>query len=51
VCAEVGLPMARAAAVNDNPLFLDMMADVVLRTIRRYRHGRPLPIVSVVSRA
>jgi ferrochelatase len=45
VCAEVGLPMARAEAVNDDPLFLDMMADVVLRTIRRYEHGRPLPIV------
>ena len=45
VCAEVGLPMARAEAVNDDPLFLDMMADVVMRTIRRYEHGRPLQIV------
>jgi ferrochelatase len=45
VCAEVGLPMARAEAVNDDPLFLDMMADVVLRTIRRYQHGWPLQIV------
>ncbi len=45
VCAEVGLPMARAEAVNDDPLFLDMMTDVVLRTIRRYEHGRPLQIV------
>jgi ferrochelatase len=44
-CGEVGLPMARAEAVNDDPLFLDMMADVVLRTIRRYEHGRPLQIV------
>lgn len=42
---EVGLPMTRAAAVNDDPLFLDMMTDVVLRTIRRYS-GRPLPLVS-----
>ncbi len=40
VCREIGLPMTRAAAVNDDPLFLDMMADVVLRTIKR----RPLPI-------
>ena len=40
VCREIGLPMARAEAVNDDPLFLDMMADVVLRTIKR----RPLPI-------
>ena len=37
---EVGLPMTRAAAVNDDPLFLDMMADVVLRTIK----GRQLPL-------
>jgi ferrochelatase len=46
ICASIGLPMARAAAVNDNPLFLDMMADVVLRTARRYEAGRPLPIVN-----
>lgn len=44
VCAEIGLPMARAEAVNDDPLFLDMMADVVLRTMARYGHRRPLPI-------
>lgn len=44
VCREVGLPMVRAEAVNADPLFLDMMADVVLRTIRRYEGGRPLPI-------
>ena len=46
VCRDIGLPMARAEAVNDDPLFLDMMADVVLRTIRRYERGRPLPIVT-----
>jgi len=46
VCAEIRLPMARAEAVNDDPLFLDMMADVVLRTSRRYAAGRPLPIVA-----
>jgi ferrochelatase len=34
VCRDVGLPMVRAQAVNDDPLFLDMMADVVLRTIK-----------------
>jgi ferrochelatase len=48
VCASIGLPMVRAAAVNDDPLFLEMMADVVLRTMRRYETGRPLPIVSPV---
>ena len=42
VCREIGLPLTRAAAVNDNPLFLDMMADVVLKTIRQ----RPLPIAA-----
>jgi ferrochelatase len=46
VCASIGLPMVRAQAVNDDPLFIDAMADVVLRTLRRYETGRPLPIVS-----
>jgi ferrochelatase len=35
VCREIALPMARAHAVNDDPLFVDMMADVVLRTVKR----------------
>src|SRR5262245_13874715 len=43
VCREIGLPMSRAETVNDDPLFLDMMADVVLRTIRQYSGGS-LPI-------
>jgi ferrochelatase len=45
VCRALGLPMARAEAVNDDPEFIDMMADMVMRTIRRYESGRPLPIV------
>ncbi len=44
VCRDVGLPMTRAAAVNDDPLFLDMMADVVLRTMSQYATGRSLPV-------
>lgn len=44
VCTEIGLVMTRAEAVNDDPRFLDMMADVVLKTIRRYEHGRPLAL-------
>jgi ferrochelatase len=44
VCSEIELPMARAEAVNDDPLFLDMMADIVVRTVRRHEHGRALPI-------
>ena len=45
-CREVGLPMTRAESVNDDPIFLDMMADVVVKTIDRYRSGRPLPLAS-----
>ena len=44
VCREVGLPMARAATVNDDPMFLEMMADEVLKTWGRYRTGRPLSL-------
>jgi ferrochelatase len=47
VCREIGVTMTRAEAVNDDPLFLDMMADVVLRTIRRYGAGRPLPLAGL----
>jgi ferrochelatase len=43
VARSIGLAIARAESANDDPLFLDMMADVVVRTIRRYT-GRPLPI-------
>ena len=46
VCRELGLPMQRAETVNDDPLFLDMMAEVVLKTARRHARGRPLPIAS-----
>jgi protoporphyrin/coproporphyrin ferrochelatase len=45
-CREVGLPMVRAEAVNADPLFLDMMADVVLQTIRRFETGRPLTLLA-----
>lgn len=44
VCRETGLPMARAHAVNDDPAFVDLMADVVLRTRTRYCTGRPLQL-------
>ena len=48
VCRDVGLPMARAATVNDDPLFIEMMADEVVKTWDRYRTGRPL-ILSAVN--
>ena len=41
----IGLPMARAETVNDDPAFLDMMADVVLATWTRYERGVPLTLV------
>jgi ferrochelatase len=44
VCREIGLPMARAAAANDDPVFLDMIADVVRSTYEHYRDARPLVI-------
>jgi ferrochelatase len=50
VCREIGLPMARAQSVNDHPLFLDMMADVVLQVVRRYGQGRALEVVAGASR-
>jgi len=46
VCRDLGLPMARAAAVNDHPRFAAAMADAVLQTIERYGGGLPLKIVS-----
>ena len=48
VSREIGLTMVRAQAVNDHPLFLDMMADVVLAVCRRYEHARPLELVPAV---
>ena len=45
VSREIGLPMTRAEAVNDDPRFAGMMTDMVLRVVRRYA-GRPLQIAS-----
>jgi ferrochelatase len=45
LCESIGLTMVRAETVNDDPLFVEMMTDVVLRTIKRYETGRPLPLV------
>jgi ferrochelatase len=49
VCRELGLPMVRAESVNEHPVFLDMMADVVLGVMRRYEQGRPLEVVAGAS--
>ena len=44
VAAEIGLTLTRAGAVNDDERFLDMMADVVGATLRRYNDSRPLAL-------
>jgi ferrochelatase len=44
VARELGITFTLAEAVNDDPVFLDMMADVVLGTVRRYATGQPLPV-------
>lgn len=49
VAEAIELPMVRAESVNDDPMFLDTMADMVLETYRRYERGRPLPMVSAVA--
>jgi ferrochelatase len=51
VCRAIDLPMARAGTVNDDPRFLDTMADLVLETWDRYRGAVPLSIVPAVRRA
>ncbi|MDE3157079.1 MAG: ferrochelatase [Acidobacteriota bacterium] len=47
VCREAGIEMARAETANADPRFIDMMADMVLRTIRRHARSRALPIVGL----
>jgi len=49
VCQTLGLPMARAAAVNDHPAFIDTLADLTTGMYRRAERGRLLPITAVGS--
>jgi ferrochelatase len=44
VARELGLPLARAEAVNDDPLFIGTMAELVLQTWTRYQRGMPLTV-------
>ena len=46
LCRNIGLPMARAETVNDDPVFLDMMTEVISRTVVRYARFQPLPVTS-----
>jgi ferrochelatase len=48
VAREIGLSMTRADAVNDDPIFIDMMANVVIDTLLRYR-GRSIPLTAPMS--
>ena len=43
-CREIGLPMARAAAVNTDPQFIDALSDAVSAVWERYCAGRPLAL-------
>ena len=43
--ADIGLPLARAEAVNDHPRFVEALADAVAAVVSRYGRGRPLSIV------
>lgn len=45
IAREIGLPMARAGAVNDHPAFLETMTEAVMTTCARYARGRPVPLV------
>ena len=45
----VVIAMTRAEAVNDDPAFLDLISDVVLRTWKRYERGTPLPLASAAK--
>jgi ferrochelatase len=44
-CDALGLPMARAAAVNAHPAFVGTLADMVVRTWATYERGRPIALV------
>lgn len=46
VCKELGIAMVRASSVNDHPLFVEMMADVVRSAIAAHKACVPLPIVA-----
>ncbi len=51
VCEELGITMRRAAAVNDDPQFLDLIAHMVRATVDRYAGGRPLSICPETERS
>lgn len=49
VAREIGLPMARANAVNDHPAYIEAMTGAVVAVCERYAAGRPLPLLPAVA--
>jgi ferrochelatase len=45
-CRDIGMAMTRAETANADPRFIAMLADVVLKTLRRYERGRPLNVTA-----
>ena len=43
---RLNLPLARAAAVNDHPAFIEALTDSVCLVLYRYSRGRPLPLTA-----
>jgi len=51
ICKELGLPMSRAAAVNDAPEFLESLAETIRKTVTRYTNSHPLPLAPALPSA
>ncbi len=49
VCRTLGVPMSRAAAANDHPAFIDMLAELTRGMYRRAEYGRLLPISTATT--
>ena len=49
VCADLGIAMRRARAVNDHPRFVETLAEQIRATVDRYRGGRPIPVCPAVE--
>lgn len=49
LCRELGIPAVRAAALNDDPVFIEMLADIAQQTFARSRDAYFLPITAVAG--
>ncbi len=50
VARDLGVSLARAAAVNNHPAFIGTLCEAVAATIERYRGGRPLALAPAADR-